>query len=161
LLRRSFSTSPASRYAASVAATGEHSSGSLPAAESLNADGALSWNRFLALRRTRRRFQLVASIITALGSTVTGITVLSSQDLDSIGAQLSGLDPFVVMGLATFASAAGGWLVGPFFGGSLFNIVYRRSVREITAVSLFIFLPFFSFLFFPQRGLSVFVLEIE
>jgi hypothetical protein len=121
-------TSPASTTAdAAVSTPLQQSSSDVPA--------TLPWNDFLALRRTRRRFQLVSSIFTALGSTVAGVSALMQLDIDAVGAQFTGLDPFIVMGLATFASAAAGWLIGPFFGAAAFRVVNRRRVGEMAVVS--------------------------
>ena len=46
-----------------------------------------------------------------------------------------GLDPFVVLGLATAACGAVGWLIGPIFGNQVFNLAYRGVLGEFTRVS--------------------------
>lgn len=89
-------------------------------------DAVLTWNRFLNLRKTRRRISLVASVLSALGCFATGIIVLTTNDFDTMGAQMLGLDPFITLGLGTFACGAIGWLLGPFLGNALFNIYYKR-----------------------------------
>jgi import inner membrane translocase subunit TIM23 len=61
-----------------------------------------------------------------MASTVVGVQVLSNQDLEHFGAQVMGLDPFVVLGMATAACGAVGWLVGPFVGNAIWGLVYRR-----------------------------------
>ncbi|KAL1963518.1 hypothetical protein VTN77DRAFT_8099 [Rasamsonia byssochlamydoides] len=86
----------------------------------------LDWNTFFKLRTSRRRYSLVSSIITSIASTAVGIQILSTQDLESLGAQVMGLDPFVVLGLATAACGAVGWLAGPFLGNAIWGLVYRR-----------------------------------
>jgi import inner membrane translocase subunit TIM23 len=48
--------------------------------------------------------------------------LLAEQDFDSWGAQISGLDPVIVLGISTFAIAAGGWLCGPSFGTAGFTL---------------------------------------
>lgn len=47
--------------------------------------------------------------------------MIASQDIDGWAAQVSGLDPMIVLGVSTFAVAAGGWLCGPSFGTALFK----------------------------------------
>jgi len=47
--------------------------------------------------------------------------VLAQQDIDSWGAQMSGLDPMIVLGISTFAVAGVGWLAGPSIGNQLFG----------------------------------------
>ncbi|EAW08528.1 presequence translocated-associated motor subunit PAM17 [Aspergillus clavatus NRRL 1] len=86
----------------------------------------LDWNTFFKLRASRRRYSLGSSIIASMASTIIGVQVLSEQDLESLGAQVMGLDPFVVLGLATAACGAVGWLAGPFLGNAVWGLVYRR-----------------------------------
>ncbi|RHZ65708.1 presequence translocated-associated motor subunit PAM17 [Aspergillus thermomutatus] len=86
----------------------------------------LDWNSFFKLRASRRRYTLASSIIASMASTIIGVQVLSEQDLESLGAQVMGLDPFVVLGLATAACGAVGWLAGPFLGNAVWGLVYRR-----------------------------------
>ncbi|GAQ33869.1 presequence translocated-associated motor subunit PAM17 [Aspergillus tubingensis] len=86
----------------------------------------LDWDSFFKLRASRRRYSLASSIVSSLFTTVIGVQVLSTQDLESLGAQVMGLDPFVVLGMATAACGAAGWLVGPFVGNAVWGLVYRR-----------------------------------
>jgi hypothetical protein len=83
----------------------------------------LTWNGFLQLRRRRRHFNIGGSIISSLSSTILGVSFLSQQDMDSIGSQLYGLDPFMVLGLATVGFGVAGWLAGPVLGGLAFSVV--------------------------------------
>jgi import inner membrane translocase subunit TIM23 len=68
-------------------------------------------------------------------STTVGVQLLSSQDLESLGAQVMGLDPFVVLGLATAACGAVGWLAGPVVGEGIWGLVYRRFKPSVVTVS--------------------------
>ena len=102
----------------------------------------LDWNTFFQLRASRRRFSLVSSILTAFASTGIGIQVLSSQDLDAMGAQVMGLDPFIVLGLATAACGAIGWLAGPVLGNGLWGLINRRFRSSFAQVSITISLSF-------------------
>ncbi|KAJ0422180.1 mitochondrial import protein Pam17-domain-containing protein [Aspergillus carlsbadensis] len=86
----------------------------------------LDWNSFFQLRASRRRYTLASSIASASASTMIGVQVLSSQNLENLGAQVMGLDPFVVLGMATAACGAVGWLVGPFLGNAIWGLVNRR-----------------------------------
>lgn len=47
-----------------------------------------------------------------------------------------GLDPFIVLGLSTMGFGVVGWLVGPFFGSAMFNLLYRRLRDQFVLVSL-------------------------
>ena len=46
-----------------------------------------------------------------------------------------GLDPFLVLGLATLGSGAVGWLLGPFLGNAVFGMAHRRVGLQIAEVS--------------------------
>ncbi|KAJ5925458.1 Presequence translocated-associated motor subunit pam17 [Penicillium verhagenii] len=94
-------------------------------------DVKLDWNSFFKLRASRRRYSLASSIATSLVSTTAGVQILSSQDLEGLGAQVMGLDPFVVLGLATAACGAVGWLLGPIVGNGLWGLVYRRFTPSV------------------------------
>ncbi|KAI9782498.1 MAG: TIM23 complex component [Geoglossum umbratile] len=85
----------------------------------------LTWNTFLHLRRRRRYYNVGGSVLTSLSSTLLGVSFLSQQDIDAIGSQLYGLDPFMVLGLATVGFGVAGWLAGPVLGGLAFKIVNR------------------------------------
>lgn len=95
----------------------------------------LDWDSFFKLRASRRRYSLASSIVSSLFTTVIGVQVLSTQDLESLGAQVMGLDPFVVLGMATAACGAAGWLVGPFVGNAVWGLVYRRYKPAVMVVS--------------------------
>ncbi|KKZ65098.1 hypothetical protein EMCG_01338 [[Emmonsia] crescens] len=86
----------------------------------------LDWNSFFRLRASRRKYSLVSSIIASVFSTGGGVQVLAANNMDTIGAQALGLDPFIVLGLATAACAALGWLLGPILGNSLWGLVHRK-----------------------------------
>lgn len=97
-------------------------------------DAVLTWNRFLTLRKTRRRVSLVASVVGGLTFFGAGIIVLTTNDFDQMGAQHLGLDPFITLGLGTFACGTLGWLLGPFLGTALFNMYYKRLVPQMRVV---------------------------
>ncbi|KUL87653.1 hypothetical protein ZTR_05882 [Talaromyces verruculosus] len=86
----------------------------------------LDWNTFFKLRASRRRYSLISSVLASIASTAVGVQVLSAQDLDTLGAQVMGLDPFIVLGLATAACGALGWLIGPILGNTVWGLVHRQ-----------------------------------
>lgn len=101
-----------------------------------NGDAPLDWNSFFKLRASRRRYSLGSSIATSLVTTTLGVQWLSTQDLDSLGVQVMGLDPIVVLGIATATCGAVGWLLGPFVGNAVWGLVYRRYKMSVTIVSI-------------------------
>ncbi|KAK5109744.1 hypothetical protein LTR62_006584 [Meristemomyces frigidus] len=86
----------------------------------------LTWDRFFDLRRKRRYVNLGASLVTAAATVSVAGPILASQDIDTWGAQLTGMDPVFVLGLSTLAVAAGGWLCGPSFGSGAFGVWISR-----------------------------------
>lgn len=86
----------------------------------------LDWNTFFQLRASRRKYSLISSVLAAFTTTTAGGQVLATQNLESLGAQIMGFDPLIVLGLATAASGALGWLAGPFLGNGLWGLVYRK-----------------------------------
>lgn len=125
------STASAPRCSSSITARLISSTRSARAAEA----NTLTWNRFLALRKTRRRLSLFCSIAAAIASTAVGVNLVLGYDVDSLGAQTFGLDPFIVMGLSTVACGCVGWLLGPAIGDGMFRLVYRKIGRQIVEVS--------------------------
>ncbi len=105
----------------------------IPTPTSFPTPTPLPWNEYLQLRRKRRHYNLFFSLTSALCTTGAGISILNQQNFDSLN--LFGLDPFLILGLATAASGAVGWLLGPFLGNAVFGIVWRRLRLQIAAVS--------------------------
>jgi mitochondrial import inner membrane translocase subunit TIM23 len=101
-----------------------------------SAAALLDWNTFFKLRASRRRYSLASSIITSFASTAIGVQVLSTQDIDTLAAQVMGLDPFIVLGIATAACGALGWLIGPILGNTLWGVVNRQYRSGIAIVSI-------------------------
>ncbi|KAI5358792.1 Putative mitochondrial import protein Pam17 [Septoria linicola] len=89
-------------------------------------DHVLTWNRFFDLRRKRRWINLGCSVVTAVATVGVAAPMLAQYDFDSWGAQISGLDPIIVLGISTFAIAAGGWLIGPTLGNLGFGMWASR-----------------------------------
>ena len=102
---------------------------------SANKEVKLDWDSFFKLRASRRRYSLVSSVASSTISTTVGVQVLSGQDLEHLGATVMGLDPFVVLGLATAACGAVGWLLGPALGNGIWGLVYRKYKPSVNTVS--------------------------
>lgn len=118
--------------------TARHASSSAPISNQPDIPkDVLTWDRFFGLRRTRRYVNLGASVITGGGALLVLGPVLAQQDIDAWAAQVSGLDPMMVLGITGIAIAAGGWLCGPTFGNGAFKIWAARkgwnhSIAEVS-----------------------------
>lgn len=97
------------------------------------AGNLLTWDRFFKLRRNRRWINAGCSIVTAIASVVVFGPMLAERDFDTWGAQISGMDPVVVLGVSTISIAAVGWLMGPTIGNGGFRFWVGRKgwSREI------------------------------
>ena len=114
---------PAGRIAAQCKPeTIRHASTASQSAPAAVAPEILTWNRFFDLRRKRRFINLGASIITALTAVGFAAPIIANQDIDTWGAQISGMDPFIVLGVTTFTVAIAGWMCGPSFGTAGFKL---------------------------------------
>ncbi|KAF7929284.1 uncharacterized protein EAE98_005203 [Botrytis deweyae] len=90
----------------------------------------LDWNTFFKLRRTRRWFQLGSSIGTGFGGFAIGAQILTHTDMDALVGQIP-LDPFITLGLVTFACGGAGWLTGPILGTAAFNVKNRKFRQQM------------------------------
>lgn len=129
---------PLPSYCAPSSAVVRHASSATTANQSSTSEDALTWDRFFEIRRKRRYVNLGSSFITAVAAVGTFGPVIAQQDIDGWAAQISGLDPIIVLGITTFAVAAGGWLCGPTFGNSLFKVWagrkgWNHSIAEVSA----------------------------
>lgn len=92
----------------------------------------LNWTDFFKLRKSRRRYQLAASMAGSLTSSMGGATLLASPLGDGLLAQVP-LDPFIGFGLGITLFLALGWLVGPTVGNACFYIMNSRWRSQMTA----------------------------
>ncbi|KAI1341462.1 Pam17-domain-containing protein [Xylariaceae sp. FL0016] len=92
----------------------------------------LDWNSFFQLRKTRRRFQFVSSIVTMATGGTLGALVLVSTDMDWLLSKVP-MDPFFALGIITLSFAGLGWLAGPSLGNALFY-TFKRGVKKPMAV---------------------------
>jgi len=94
----------------------------------------LTWNDFLQLRKSRRYVNLVASIATALTGLAVTVPIMAQYEVENQIAALTGLDPFIAIGLTMTAVGGVGWLMGPFVGNTAFGL-WKRNIRgEIARV---------------------------
>lgn len=95
----------------------------------------LTWNEFLRLRRIRRFINLGSSVIGGAAAVFVAVPVIGQYDIETLGYQMTGLDPFIVLGLSTAACGLVGWLMGPFLGSAVFGVWKGAVRREFAVVS--------------------------
>jgi import inner membrane translocase subunit TIM23 len=93
-----------------------------PSSTTTTSEEILTWDRFFDLRRKRRYINLVASLITAGAAVTVFGPIIAQQDIDGWAAQISGIDPIIVLGVTTFMVFGAGWLCGPSFGSAGFKV---------------------------------------
>lgn len=124
---RHASTNPTSSTSIASATDLPPSTSSPPSASSL------TWNDYLALRRSRRHYNLASSVSTAACTTYGGLYVLNSY-FDQL-ATLTGFDPLIILALGGVSSAGAGWLSGPILGSAVFRMFHRKVQGEMVVVS--------------------------
>ncbi|TKX22726.1 presequence translocated-associated motor subunit pam17 [Elsinoe australis] len=92
----------------------------------------LTWNDFLKMRRTRRYVNLFTSVGTAVGSVAVTAPLALQYEVDNQIASVTGLDPFIALGLTITAVGGFGWLMGPFVGNARF-LLYNRRIKDSIA----------------------------
>ncbi|KAI1813382.1 Pam17-domain-containing protein [Poronia punctata] len=118
------------RRSASTASTAGSTTSS--SASSPESHKQLDWNTFFKLRKTRRRIQLVSSIVTMAAGGTTGAVLLVNMNMESLLSKVP-LDPFFSLGIITLSFAGLGWLAGPVLGSALFHM-YKSGVKRPMAI---------------------------
>ncbi|PNS17817.1 hypothetical protein CAC42_3212 [Sphaceloma murrayae] len=95
------------------------------------ASSDLTWNDFLKMRRKRRYVNLATSVGTAVGSIGVTVPLALQYEVDNQIASITGLDPFIALGLTITAVGGAGWLLGPFVGNAAFLLRNRRTKDAI------------------------------
>lgn len=126
---------------------------SSPTSSSLPPSTSLTWNDYLALRRSRRNYNLVASVATCAGSTASGLLLVNNY-FELIGSYIA-LDPLFIIIIGTVASAGIGWLSGPILGNAVFRMFHRRVTGEMAEVNTLPLIPLSSLVFHGTNLLSL------
>ncbi|WBW72824.1 TIM23 translocase complex-associated motor subunit Pam17 [Schizosaccharomyces osmophilus] len=90
----------------------------------------LDWPTFLKLRKSRRRFETFTSIPTAVLGLGVGSSYFMTRAVDPT-VTMMGLDMFTIYVLATIASGAFGWLIGPTLGRQVWTLINRKQANQI------------------------------
>lgn len=98
----------------------------------------LTWDRFFDLRKKKRYLQLVAQLFTGAASFLIAAPLITEYEVDGYLAQLTGLDPVIMLGMTAVAVAVGGGMCGPTFSNAGFKMWAKSKGldRAIAEVSL-------------------------
>lgn len=72
--------------------------------------------------------------MTGVAGIMTGASILANSDIATIGQQMTGLDPFIIMGAWVVGFGGTGWLLGPVMGTTIFGMIYRRFGGQMRSV---------------------------
>ncbi|KAF5338701.1 hypothetical protein D9611_013367 [Ephemerocybe angulata] len=90
----------------------------------------LTWPEYLAIRRSRHRWQTVATIPAGLLGLSSGVAYFGNLETDPMK-PIFGFDPFMVYGFLTACCMGAGALLGPTIGGALWRFTHRDKVELI------------------------------
>lgn len=94
-----------------------------------SSEASMNWVEFFKLKKQNSRINLVSSGFTgALGAFVT-LTALGNIEMD-VEKPIMGLDPIMVMGGLVVLGGAFGFILGPFFGTSVFNLRHKAVLKQ-------------------------------
>lgn len=90
---------------------------------------SLNWVEYFNLKKQNNRINMVSSVFTGIiGGTLT-LGYLGNIEID-VEKPIMGFDPFMVMGGAVILGGGFGYLLGPFLGTSVFNLLNRSKLNQ-------------------------------
>ncbi|KAJ3525341.1 hypothetical protein NMY22_g10618 [Coprinellus aureogranulatus] len=90
----------------------------------------LTWPEYLAIRRSRHRWQAVSMVPGGLAGFSGGLAYFGSLETDPMKL-IWGFDPFMVYGFLSAACLGFGALLGPTVGGALWRFTHRHQAHLI------------------------------
>ncbi|GAA94286.1 uncharacterized protein L969DRAFT_97390 [Mixia osmundae IAM 14324] len=90
----------------------------------------LPWNEYLRLRKSQRRFNLLASIPTTGLGLASGVGYFASRETDP-STLILGLEPVYAYAIATVGCVALGWLSGPAFGTFIWRLTHSKLIQAM------------------------------
>ncbi|KAL0946490.1 hypothetical protein HGRIS_012708 [Hohenbuehelia grisea] len=92
----------------------------------------LSWQEYLQVRGSRRKWQTAATIPCSILGFVGGVALFGTLETDATK-PIMGVDPFFFYGACTLACVGAGAIIGPTIGSAIWRYTHRRSVALIDA----------------------------
>lgn len=88
----------------------------------------MTWTDFLAIRRSRRTWQTVATIPSSIIGFAGGVAYFANLETDP-SKPIMGIDPFFFYGIATMGCAGLGFLLGPSIGSGLWRMTTKHDMK--------------------------------
>ncbi|TFK61005.1 mitochondrial import protein Pam17 [Pluteus cervinus] len=92
----------------------------------------LTWPEYLAIRRSKRKWQIAFTVPSAILGFVGGVAYFGTRETDPTK-PIMGLDPFMFYGFCTVGCVGVGAALGPTLGTSLWRLSHRRYLNLIDA----------------------------
>ncbi|KAJ7286473.1 mitochondrial import protein Pam17 [Mycena rebaudengoi] len=92
----------------------------------------LSWVEYLEIRRSRRQWQTIFTIPSALLGFFGGSFYFGSLQTDPTK-PIMGIDPMIFYGGCTVLCMGAGYVIGPSLGSAVWRVLHRTSVAKIDA----------------------------
>jgi len=93
---------------------------------------SLTWPDYLAIRSSKRKWQMAAMVPSALIGFFGGGFYFGTLDADPMKS-IMGIDPFFFYGICTVGCVGAGALIGPSIGTALWRLQYRSLLPLIDA----------------------------
>ncbi|KAH6894962.1 presequence translocated-associated motor subunit PAM17 [Coprinopsis sp. MPI-PUGE-AT-0042] len=90
----------------------------------------MTWPEYLAIRRSRKRWETTATVPGGLLGFTAGIGYFGSLETDPLK-PIMGLDPFMAYGMFTVACLGVGAIAGPSIGGALWRMRHRHQLAAV------------------------------
>lgn len=94
---------------------------------------SMNWVEFFKLRKQNKRMNVVASTVTAFGGALFTLERLGDVEID-IEKPIAGFDPTMVLGGVVIIGGLAGYLVGPFLGTALFNLINKAQLNTFKSM---------------------------
>ncbi|GAA6012411.1 hypothetical protein JCM10207_007078 [Rhodosporidiobolus poonsookiae] len=92
----------------------------------------IDWPTYLALRKSQRRYGLIASAPTTLIGGMVGASYFATLEADPTDT-IMGIEPVYAYGAATLACVGLGWLAGPTLGGAIWRLTHSKVAKAMEA----------------------------
>lgn len=96
---------------------------------STKGDQPLNWVEYLNLKKQNNRINTAASVVTGLCGVAATLAYLGNIEID-VEKPIMGFDPFMVLGGGVFLGGGVGYMLGPFLGTSIFQLINRSTIKQ-------------------------------